>query len=403
MVIGSFFLIKHVNNTEIYASDQIVSTFGIVCITYLLVYIVLTVLLGRKLTHLITYPIRDLEKTANSIAIGDVDINPSYMSNDEVGKLAEAFRGMIKEIKHQSETLSIIAEGDYTVSIPVRSEHDIMNRSINQLVGRNNDMLQQISISTSQVSFGAKQLADGAQSLAQGSTEQAAAIEELSVSIAEIAKKTNDNAEMAERAAKLADTIMESADRGSLHMDEMIVAVKDIDQASHRISKITKVIDEIAFQTNILALNASIEAARAGQYGKGFAVVAEEVRCLAEKSEKAVKEISDMIQNSIEKTTLGTRIVGETASSLAEIVSGINTSTQIVGEIAKSSEEQSEGIKQINTGIDQVSHVIHFNSATAEESAAASEEMHGQVSLLESLVSQFKLKSSEQRPLLPSW
>ncbi|MCL1820937.1 MAG: methyl-accepting chemotaxis protein, partial [Oscillospiraceae bacterium] len=180
-------------------------------------------------------------------------------------------------------------------------------------------------------------------------------------------------------------------------MDEMTVAVKEINTASQSIQKVIKVIDDIAFQTNILALNAAVEAARAGQHGKGFAVVAEEVRSLAAKSADAARDTGGLIANSMEKAELGTRIAGETAASLAEIVSGINESSQIVSEIAQSSEEQSAGITQINHGIDQVAQVVQQNSATAEESAAASEEMSGQSSILEELIAQFKLKGATGR------
>ena len=235
-----------------------------------------------------------------------------------------------------------------------------------------------------------KQIADGAQALAEGSTQQAASVEQLSSSMAEIAQKTRDNAAMAGRAAALADTIRQNAEKGSRQMSEMVEAVREINQASQNINKVINVIDDIAFQTNILALNAAVEAARAGEHGKGFAVVAEEVRNLAGKSAEAAKDTGIMITNSMEKAELGSRIANETAASLADIVSGINESNQIINQIALSSEEQSAGIAQIDRGIDQVAQVIQHNTATAEESAAVSEEMSSQSTLLENLIAGFR-------------
>ena len=197
---------------------------------------------------------------------------------------------------------------------------------------------------------------------------------------------------MAGRAAELANSIKGNAEKGSRQMDEMITAVNEINDAGQSISKVIKTIDDIAFQTNILALNAAVEAARAGQHGKGFAVVAEEVRNLASKSANAAKETGALIQDSAQKAELGARIAGETASSLSEIVSGINESSQIVGDIAKSTGDQTVGISHINKGIDEVAQVIQQTSATAQQSAAASQEMSAQSVVLEELIGQFKLK-----------
>jgi methyl-accepting chemotaxis protein len=304
----------------------------------------------------------------------------------------------IDHVVHISEELESVAKGDLTTQVEQLSKDDVMANALQHTVDSLNDMFRDISNSSVQVSSGSKQIADGAQSLAQGSTEQAASVEQLSSSITEIAEQTKGNADMAGKAAALADTIKQNAEKGSRQMDEMLEAVKEINQAGQSISKVIKVIDDIAFQTNILALNAAVEAARAGQHGKGFAVVAEEVRNLAGKSAEAAKETGTLIANSTEKAELGNRIAGETAASLAEIVSGINESNQIINEIAVSSEQQTSGIMQINTGIEQVANVIQKNSATAEEESAASEEMSGQAHILEDLVAQFKLKDAGRRP-----
>ena len=244
-----------------------------------------------------------------------------------------------------------------------------------------------------------KQIASGAQALAQGAVEQASFIDDLSGSISKIADNTKTNAEIAGKTADLANTIKSNAEKGSRQMGEMIRAVGEINEASQQINKVIKTIDDIAFQTNILALNAAVEAARAGQHGKGFAVVAEEVRNLATKSADAAKDTAGLIENSISKAELGSQIANETATSLTEIVSGINESSQYIVEIAQLSEEQLSGISKITSGVNQVSQVVQQNSATAEQSAAASGEMSNQANELEKLISRFRQRDEDQRAL----
>ena len=323
-------------------------------------------------------------------------------NKDEIGQMITDCDNFMDSIICVSDELAVIADGDLSIDVKTLSEKDTIGVSLQKVTSNLNGMFSDIHASTAQVSSASKQIADGAQALAQGTTEQAAVIEQLSSSVSEIALKTASNAEMAGRAASLAGTIKENAEKGSRQMDEMMEAVREINTAGQSISKVINVIDDIAFQTNILALNAAVEAARAGQHGKGFAVVAEEVRNLAAKSAEAAKDTGNLISNSIEKAQLGSRIAGETAASLIEIVTGINESSQIVDEIAKSSDEQTHSITQINIGIDQVAHVIQQNSATAEQSAAASEEMSGQSAILEDLIAQFRLKTDAYEGRLPS-
>ena len=373
----------------------------VIIIVVLAIALAAAVFLALYISGLISKPLIVLSTFMNKAGnTGDIHLSPADESvienyakiRDEIGQTIKGSAAFLKHVTNVAANLETIAGGDLTVEVHMLSGADTMGKSMTQMVNNLNSMFGNIQTSTSQVSTGAKQVADGAQALAQGSTEQAASVQELSSSIAEIASKTKENSELAGKTSQLSETIKQNALKGSSQMDDMITAVKEINEASQSISKIIKTIDDIAFQTNILALNAAVEAARAGQHGKGFAVVAEEVRNLASKSAEAAKDTGDMIQNSMEKAEYGSNIAGETAESLKDIVTGISESSEFISEIARSSEEQSLGISQINTGIDQVAQVVQQNSATAEESAAASEEMSSQSSILEELISQFKLK-----------
>jgi len=321
-------------------------------------------------------------------------MNKFARNNDEIGSTISGAASFIDHVTKIDHEMKAIANGDLTGEIILKSDEDTMGLSLKKMMDNLNSMFGEINSTTHKVTNGTRQITDGAQALALGATEQVASIEELSESISEIAKKTEENARTAEKASELSSEIKENAERGSHHMDDMIMAVKDISDASKTINKIIHTIDDIAFQTNILALNAAVEAARAGQHGKGFAVVAEEVRSLASKSAEAAKDTGNMIQDSIVKTQLGSQIAGETAASLNEIVLGINESARLIDEITHASEQQSLKVKQIKDGMDQVAHVVQQNSATAEESAAASEKMNGEYDILEHLIAQFRLKGS---------
>jgi len=361
---------------------------------------IITVGIVRPLKELTGFMDRASSTGDITLRVSDVKLIDAHANDkDEIGKCIASSGVFIKRILEIGSIIEQVSDGDLTAEIKELSDKDLIVLDMQKMTGNLNAMFLEISMSAGQVSAASHQVADGAQALAQGATEQAATIEELSSSVTEIAQRTKENAATADKTATLSETIKQSAEKGSRQMDSMMEAVKEINDASQSISKIIKTIDDIAFQTNILALNAAVEAARAGSAGKGFAVVAEEVRNLASKSADAAKDTGTMIQNSMEKAELGSRITEETAVSLTEIVTGINESSQMISEIARSSEDQSLGIEQINEGINQVAQVVQQNAATAQQSAAASQQMSGQSALLKEQVSRFKLKEDATKQL----
>lgn len=369
------------------------STFGVL-ITILIVMALVAVGLAVMIVLSITRPIGKLSMAAEAMALGDVNVSVDTTSQDEIGKLMQAFSRMIGSIRDQARVVEQVANGDLTVQVKVRSEQDLMGIKLQEMVERNNEILASINTAADQVASGSKQVSDSSIALSQGATEQASSVEQLTASLEEISTQTKLNAQNANEANRLAADSKQSALQGNEQMKDMLGAMREINEASSSISKIIKVIDEIAFQTNILALNAAVEAARAGQHGKGFAVVAEEVRNLAARSANAAKETTDMIEGSINKVQEGTRIADQTAEALKSIVGDIERVAGLVGDIAMASTEQAAAITQINQGISQVSQVIQTNSATSEESAAASEELSSQAGLLKQQVARFKLKRS---------
>jgi len=322
------------------------------------------------------------------------------VDDSEIGTLANSIHQTKQFLKmiigDIAKSLGKMADGKFNFRIKADyiGEFDKIKSSMEAIIDELNSTLEEIDQASYQVASGADQVSGGAQALSQGATEQASAIEELSATIAEISQHIKDNAKNAVDANKITNQSSDEIKHGNQKMQEMIDAMDDIGIASNKISQIIKTIDDIAFQTNILALNAAIEAARAGTAGRGFAVVAEEVRNLAGKSADAAKDTAVLIKTSLQAVQNGKNIADETAKSLASIVGGAMESAKLIGNISTASNEQAGSIGQVTEGVEQIAGVVQTNSATAEESSAASEELSGQAQMLKQLIGKFTLKSS---------
>ena len=343
------------------------------------------------MTRTIKLSLKDLQAAAGAMAKGQIDVKVEKRNNDEFGELIDDVGQLVQGIAEQTEVAKQVAEGNMTVNVIPRSDVDVMGHALKLMVTKNHKTLSNIKEAAYQVTTSSSQVASASEALAQGSTEQASAIEEITASINDVAEKTKQNASQANVAADMMAKTIAEVKKGNEEMQQMVVAMQDINASSENISKIIKVIDDIAFQTNILALNAAVEAARAGDAGKGFAVVAEEVRNLAAKSAAAAAETAEMIEDSIRKVEAGTQIADETAKALEEITINVKESESIVTEIAEASNYQATAIAQIDKAIEQVSQVVQTNSATSEECAAASVELSNQASRMRDLISVYKL------------
>lgn len=229
--------------------------------------------------------------------------------------------------------------------------------------------------------------------MAQGATEQAAAAEELAAVIEDISQQIISNVSSTSKVNMSVTTVVNEAEVSNRRMQEMLSAMQDIRQSSNEISKIISAIEDISFQTNILSLNAAVEAARAGENGRGFAVIAAEIRNLAAKSAEASHNTTSLIAASLKAVEHGTRISGETAVSLKNVLDGIKEVEMIIEQISSASDDQARSVEQVHQSITQISDVVQLNSATAEESAAASEELSAQALLLKELIGSFRLRN----------
>lgn len=364
----------------------------------------IAIFLALRFSKRITLPIQKIGAAADEITKGSLNVRVDYESKDELGDLARDINSLsqnltaaVKEIIFLLESL---AHGDFTVESHIAWPGDWAKISVafKEILNSLNRTFLKVSVASDQTSSGSEQVSGGAQALAQGATEQASAIEQLSATILEVSEHVKKNASNAAEANRSSSEEKQKLQDASAQMDDMMKAMMEIVDTSQQISNIIKAIDDISFQTNILSLNAAVEAARAGAAGKGFAVVADEVRNLASKSAEAAKNTTSLIENSIKAVRNGRKVAETTEQTLLEVIKSAGHTNELVNEIANASNQQATSINQITQGVQQISAVVQTNSATAEESAAASAELANQAKELKRSVSSLKLKGQAAAP-----
>ncbi len=371
-----------------------------VTVIFVIAFTIFGIKNGIRLGKNVVRPIAAVVERLELLAAGDLHSDtPVPESNDETATLmyclAETIQDLKVVISEIDNQLAELSDGNFLINVDGEFKGDFaqISHSFQGIVQSLSAAMRDIDSNAESVQKGAMDLAGASQSLAEGATDQASAIEELTATITDISEKIYVNAQNAEKARVIVASMNEQIIESNAHMKKNTEAMDKIREASDKIAEIISSIEEIADQTTLLALNASIEAARAGENGRGFAVVATQVGVLADQSSEAARNTKDLTQNAITAVEEGMQLANSTAESLLAVVDNAKTVNDSMTEIAEASDNQALAAAQITEGINQIAGVVESNSATSQESAAASEELSSQADMLKELVGRFRYES----------
>lgn len=381
--------------------DEFIQKAGEMALVFRIVMIISSiismVITSRSISKKLS-PISHIKKAMHELSEGNLSYKVDYKSNDEIGELAEDFRHTtsnlevyINEIDRQLEEFG---KGNFRVKSKVEFAgdfHDIQV-SIEEFISLISSTLRELKEVVDQVSVGSTQVASGSQNVASGSEEQADGVFKLNEYVGDITKSINKNASNTGYVTEKANVIIRELQASNTKMIEMLSSMNEITVQSSEIKNIVSTIEDIASQTNMLSLNAAVEAARAGQAGGGFAVVANEVRNLASRTSIAVQDTSNLIDCTTLAIAKGNELACETAESLQSVTDQIDEFIENIQDISSATKHQAEAIEEINQGIEQISSVMQANSAVSEQSAATAQELSGQAVAMQNSISYFKTK-----------
>lgn len=371
----------------------------VVIVTVLLV--VISKRMGAIISKSIEVPMVEMSERLKTFAEGDLQSSfPDVETKDEIADMREEAQKMalnLQTIIQDLDKLMIeMSDGNFEIRTGAEEKYtgdfNSILMSIRKLNRGMSGTLTQVNEAAEQVAAGAGNMAEAAQALAEGATDQAASVEEMQATIANLTEGVAQTADRAEESYHKAQRYAKVAEESRQEMEAMEAAMGRISETSQNIGNIISQIEDIASQTNLLSLNAAIEAARAGEAGKGFAVVAEQIRNLAEQSAKSAVDTRELIEGSLQEVAEGNKAAQNVATSLAEVVTGVNEIAENVSNLNKISKEQAYAMKQAEAGIDRISEVVQSNSATAEESSATSQELSAQAFAMNDLVGRFRLR-----------
>lgn len=398
----------HLMEVNIEKEKQMEATCNVLeygAIALMAILTVAIILISRRISSIIadgiSKPLNELGNRLVEFENGDISSPfPNYHEKDEVGDMVEVVAGTTTKLKKIFEDLQYLlnqmANGNFNLKTACEEEYvgeyQGLLLAIRQMNRKMDEALKDVKESSKMVSEGSVNLAEGAQALAEGATDQAASIQEMQATMDELTGGLEKCAKDVEGAYHKAESCAITAESSQAEMGSMVSTMERISNTSSMIQSIIGEIEDIAAQTNLLSLNAAIEAARAGDAGKGFAVVADQIRSLAEQSAKAAVNTRELIEGSVNEIDAGSKAALKTAEVLGEVVASIKDISDTSKALSDSIKFQVESIEQANEGIYRISEVVQNNSATAEETSATSEELSAQAISLDELVAMFQLR-----------